>query len=203
MLHTYGTHEKNHAGFTLIEVLVVIAMMSVLLALGAQPLRNYWFKQSLHAARDVVMTEMEGAQSLVTSESHPLVYGVRFSDEAGYNSEGRWGLVKYDPTNGPGGTATCTQYATGANDSGIFNAPVRIVAAAFTPATPTTEQLFCRSNLRTLSGAPLSATTDEFLFFYARGTATEGTLTLRQDNLGPADDLSIDVYSLTGRVEES
>ena len=189
-------------GFTLVEVLVAVSIVAVLLTLGAQPLRNYWLKQSLVGAQDELTSEMEGAQSLVTSESHPLVFGIRFSEAPGYNDEGRWGLVKYDPTNGPGGTATCTEYATASNDSGVFNAAVKLKDASFTPPTPATEQSFCRSNLRDSSGGPLIATNDEFVFFYARGTATGGSVTLTQPSLGTDEDLVVTVHSLTGRTEE-
>ena len=199
---SFRCQARSQTGFSLIEVLVAISIVSVLLTLGAQPLRNYWFKQSLLGAQDELMSEMEGAQSLVTSESHPLVYGIRFSDAPGYNSEGTWGLIKYDPTNGPAGAATCTQYATGSNDSGVFNAEVRIVNPSFTPTPPATEQAFCRANLKDSSGATLAATNDQFVFFYARGSATGGSVTLTQPGLGSDDDVSIEVHSLTGRAEE-
>lgn len=193
---------NSASGFTLVEVLVAVSIVAVLFTLGAQPLRNYWLKQSLFGARDDLMSEMEATQSRVTSESHPLVFGIRFSDAPGYNDEGRWGLIKYDPTNGPSGAATCTQYATRTNDSGVFNAAVEIVNASFTPATPATEQAFCRSSLKDSSGSSLAATNDEFVFFYARGTATGGSVTLTQPSLGSDEDLSINVHSLTGRTDE-
>jgi len=197
----FGLPQTKDDGFSLIEVLVAITIGGMLLALSAQPLRNYWFKQSLFGARDALTTEMASMQSLVTSESHPLVYGIRFSDAAGFNAVGQWGLVRYDPTSGAGGTPTCTQYATGTSNTGFFNAPVQIIGANVTPATPTTEQSFCRSSLKDKSGAAIGASTDQFLFYYARGTATGGSLTLRQPSLGPSADLLIQVRSLTGRAE--
>ena len=176
----------------MIEVITASLMIIVLTGLSYPPLRSYWFRQSLNGAASEMVTEMRGLQSRVTAESHPLVFGIRFSTAGNMMAEGRWGLVKYDPTGGPGGVPSCSQYGTGTFDSGLFNATVSIVAPSFA-ASP--ERDVCRT--------ALGSATDEFAFFYARGTATGGTLTLHQSSLGSSSDITIQVFPLTGRVEQS
>ena len=179
------------AGFTLIEVITASLMILVLTGLAYPPLRSYWFRESLNGAASEMVTEMRGLQSRITAESHPLVYGIRLSTAENMMAEGRWGLVKYDPTGGTGGVPGCTQYATGSFDAGIFNATVSIVAPSFS-ASP--EGVVCRASLGSAS--------DQFVFFYARGTATGGTLTLNQPSLGSSEDITLQVFPLTGRIEQ-
>lgn len=186
------------AGFTLIEVMTVSLMIVTLMALAYAPLRNFWFKQSLEGASNEMIAEVRSLQSRVTAESHPLVYGIRFTTQGNWMATGRWGLVKYDPTGGVGGAPACTQYATASFDAGVFNATVEIVTPAFTAST---EQTFCRTALKNTSGASLAADSDQFVFLYARGTATGGTLKLHQARLGSSRDITVQIYPLTGRIE--
>ena len=193
------TRERDcQAGFSLIEMLAVIGLIGIVMALAMPSVREYWFVQSLHGARDDLVTEARALQSRVTAESHPAVFGIRFTNEGGWNSLGRWGLVKYQPP--AAGAATCVQYGEGSFDGGVFNATVEIRNPSFT-TTPTAEQTFCRGNLRSTGGTPIPASTDQFLFFYARGTATGGTLSMRQANLDPSQDISITVFPMTGRIQ--
>ena len=182
---------ERSAGFSLIEVITASLMVAVLAGLAYPPLRSFWFRESLNGAAGEMITEMRGLQSLVTAESHPLVYGIRFTTTGAMMADGRWGLVRYNPTGGPGGVPSCTQYGTGTFEAGLFNATVSIVTPSFT-ATPQRDT--CRT--------ALGSVTDEFAFFYARGTATGGTLKLRQASLGPTKDITIQVSPLTGRVEQ-
>lgn len=199
---------KGAGGFTLVEMLTTIALLSILLAIGFPTIRSYWFRQSLNGAADAMVAEARAMQARVTAESHPLVYGMRFSTQPGMMQEGMWGLVKYDPK-GVSGTPTCVQYATASTDSGVFNSRVPFLAASFTqddgdPNTVdgTTEQITCRSSLKDDAGAPLSAGSDEFLFFYARGTATGGSFVLGHPQLGPGSNITLQVIPLTGRIEK-
>ena len=200
-MEIYTKRPRNEAGISLIEIMVTVTLLAIILAISFPTLRIYWLKQSLNGAVDAVTTEMSRAQSLVTSESHPLVYGIRFSDAAGLNGEGRWGLIKYDPTGGTGGLAACTQYGTGSFGTGVFNGAVSLSSVNFDGGGASSDQTFCRSNLKDSTGAPIAASSDEFLFFYARGTATGGQLTLHQPTLGADDDITVTVNSLTGRAE--
>jgi prepilin-type N-terminal cleavage/methylation domain-containing protein len=187
---------RDQSGFTLIEVITASLMILILAGLSYPPIRNYWWRNALEGAADQMVTEMRGLQSRVTAESHPLVYGIRFTSADGMMSDGRWGLVKYDPTGGAGGTPSCNQYATGTFEPGLFGAQVSITSPSFTGGTPSDEQAFCRD-------AITGADTDEFLFFYARGTATAGTVKIREVHLGAAKDITLTVSSLTGRVDRS
>lgn len=187
-------------GFSLIEILAVLSLIAITMAIAMPSIRQYWFVQSLHGARDDLITEVRSLQARVTAESHPIVFGIRFTETGGWNDLGRWGLVKYDPTGGGSGTPTCVQYALGTSEDGVFSATVDIQNPSFTTA-PTTEQTFCRANLQTTGGAPIPASTDEFAFFYARGTATAGTLRLHQSNLDASSDIVLQIYPLTGRIE--
>ena len=182
---------ERSAGFSLIEVITASLMVAVLAGLAYPPLRSFWFRESLNGAAGEMITEMRGLQSLVTAESHPLVYGIRFTTTGAMMADGRWGLVRYNPTGGAGGVPSCTQYGTGTFEAGLFNATVSIVTLSFA-ATPQRDT--CRTALGSM--------TDEFVFFYARGTATGGTLILRQPSLGPTKDITIRVSPLTGRVDQ-
>lgn len=188
-------------GFTFIEVLTAAALIAVLMALAMPAVRQFWFVQSLDAAEDQLISEMRGLQSRVTSESHPLVYGIRFTDSGNWNATGKWGLVKYDPQGSATGP-TCRQFATGTFDPGAFGAVPSIVGPSFTGSEPTGEQAFCRQHLRDASGTiAIPAAGDEFAFFYARGSATAGTLRLDHPNLDPTRDITLRVSALTGRIQ--
>src|SRR5687767_13345790 len=106
---------SDQSGFTLIEVLSASLLIGMLMALAFPAIRGYWQRQSLAGAVDTVISDARLLQSRVTSESHPLVYGMRFS--AAGNAAGTYGLVQYDPT-GAGTTPTCEQYGTGSFDTG-------------------------------------------------------------------------------------
>ncbi|MBA2725555.1 MAG: prepilin-type N-terminal cleavage/methylation domain-containing protein, partial [Actinobacteria bacterium] len=84
----------NDSGFTLIEILVAISIVTILLGLSVPTLRIYWMRQSLSGGADAVVAEMRGSQARVVSETHPLVYGMRFTDSGNWNFDGKWGLVK-------------------------------------------------------------------------------------------------------------
>ena len=192
----------NAGGFTLVEVLSAIALFAILMAVAFPTIRTFWFRQSLSAATSDLIAEARAMQGKVTAESHPLVYGIRFSEGA-MMADGVWGLVEYDPKGAPGGLPACTQYSRASAASGVFNSRISITSAAFTSGAGTPEQQFCRSSLKDAAGNILTATDDEFLFFYARGTATGGSVVLRQPNLGAGDDVTLQVFPLTGRIEQS
>lgn len=193
---------EGSAGFTLIEVMTVSLMIVTLMALSYAPLKNFWYKQALSGAHSSLIAEIRGLQARVTSESHPLVYGIRFTTLGNMMANGQWGVVKYDPTGGAGGTPICRQISTSSFDTGVFNASVEITAPSFSSPTPDAVQTFCRTNLADESGVDLGNTaSDEFAFFYARGTATGGTVTLHQPNLAATNDITMEVFPLTGRIE--
>jgi prepilin-type N-terminal cleavage/methylation domain-containing protein len=178
---------RDEDGFTLIELLVVMAIGAVLLALSVTALRSYWFAQALNGSVDNVTTQMRQAQQQAESESHPLVYGVWFIN---VGDSTRWGTLQYDPD--PLLSVNCSEIGKRS-----FSTGVQVQSVSFDEdAVRTTE---CRSALAAAGVA--SAGSAEIAFFYARGTATPGSITLEQTNLGRSE--SLDVTGITGRVSDS
>jgi prepilin-type N-terminal cleavage/methylation domain-containing protein len=163
---------RREGGFTLIELLATLALLSILLTLSVGALRRYWFVQSLKGAQTSMVSQLRQIQERVNSESHPFVYGARFTDSGGWNARGKFGLVKYDPNGGGVGVATCTQYSDVDLSSG-FGPGVALQNITFNPSV---EQTFCRSNLIGPTGSAIAAASDKFVVFYGRGSATGGSL---------------------------
>lgn len=168
----------TEGGFTLVELLMVMSITTVLLSLGAFALRHYWLAQSLQGGRGEVVSGLRGAQELAVTESQPLIFGVRF--RVGSSD---WDLVRYDPRP----PAKCT-----VRGSQSFSAGVVVETASFLESAGITST--CRSQIA-------GAGSDQFAFFFPRGTATAGSVTLRQPSLDRS--LSVSVTPMTGRVEET
>jgi prepilin-type N-terminal cleavage/methylation domain-containing protein len=170
---------KHEDGFTLIELLVAMSLAGILMALSAGALRNYWLTQALNGATEDVISQLRQVQQRTDAESHPLVYGVRF--EVGSSN---WAIVKYDPKS-----------ATTASDDTCTPDSARVFADGVVVSTAS----FDAPSLIDKSKCPEAD--EEFAFFYARGTATEGSVTLRQLSTGKTRTVS--VLPLTGRVRSS
>lgn len=166
-------------GFTLIEVLVAMALASILMTLGAFAMRSYWINRSLEGARAEVGSTLRQLQQQSVSESHPLVFGVRFTPGTGPTSATtKWATLKYNP-NASG--SKCDVLTTN-----TFSTRVYVSAASFAPTS------------LDVSGCTDGAG-ESFVWFYARGTATAGSLTLRQPELDR--ELKVTVSGLTSRIE--
>jgi prepilin-type N-terminal cleavage/methylation domain-containing protein len=163
------------AGFTLVELLVVITITGILLTLGASALRTYWLTQALEGSAEEMVSQLRQLQQRTDSESHPLVYGVRF--EVGSSA---WTIIRYDPS---AALNKCNTDGTRTFSDGVY------VSAADFDAPPNVNVSNCPSS------------SQEFVFFYARGTSTGGSLTLRHDIT--SDTESISVLPLTGRVRRT
>jgi prepilin-type N-terminal cleavage/methylation domain-containing protein len=167
----------DERGFTLLELLTVLGLTAVLMTLSAVAVRHFWLVRSLEAAGDQVTSELRGLQQQVTAETHPLVYGARLRE-----GTRTIGFVRYNVTAG-----TCTEYDTRTLEGGVV-----LTAADFA------EPSFI-GTCRAATGA-----TDEYVFFYARGSATQGLpsagrgMTLSQPSLGRT--LNVGVVGITGRV---
>ena len=170
---------KKENGFSLIEVLVTISLVSILLTLSAGGVRHYWFVQSLDGAQGELVSQLRQMQEQVVSETHPTVFGVRF--RVGSSD---WAIVEYDPTATP--TPTCTDVRTNKFGSGV-----QVTSATFTPPADTAMHTKCK--------AIPGASSDSFAFFYARGSATGGSVTIVQPQLGRTK--TVTVTPITGRVE--
>lgn len=184
---------KRQHGYTLIEMLVTLALAAILLTLGASAVRHYWLVQSLAGAADEVETQLRQLQIRSRSENHPLVYGARLHPKDADKTQ--WEIVRYNPNGAGPGSPTCQQVESRAFGSGVFSAEVRVISADFDGANlaKAPAQSFCEANLD-------GASNDEFVFFYARGSATGGELTLQQPIIGRTKTIALDVGGLTGRV---
>jgi prepilin-type N-terminal cleavage/methylation domain-containing protein len=177
-------------GYTLIELLLILAVGAVLISLSALSLRHYWHVRAFEGAADSVVSQMRGLQTRVVSETHPLVYGARFIEGLD-----QWGLVRYDPMEAGPMDDTCVQFGTRTLGSGTFTSPPLVEDATFALSS---EQTFCRANLTDPGGTPISAAADAFVFFYARGSATGGVVVLRHQYLDRTK--TVLVRGITGRV---
>jgi prepilin-type N-terminal cleavage/methylation domain-containing protein len=180
---------RDEQGFTLAEVLWTITIVSILLALGVFALRNYWLEHSLVTARESAVSQMRQIQERVLSEGHPLVYGVRFHPGAA-PAASDWGVVRFDPHD----PSTATDDTCGQVSRETFSTGVYVSAASFQAVTSPAITALCRSSIA-------GAASDEFALFFARGSATSGSVTLTQPVLGKT--ATISVSPITGRVSSS
>jgi hypothetical protein len=156
-------------------------MLTVLLALGVFALRQFWLTHSLRGGREEVVNQLRQLQQRSVSESHPLVYGARFRV-----GSPTFGLVKFNPHD----TSTTTDDTCVEMSSVTLGSNVQVSEVDFVDAAGITS--LCRTQI---TGGAL----DEYSFFYARGTATEGDLTLAVPAM-PGKTLSLSVTPITGRV---
>jgi prepilin-type N-terminal cleavage/methylation domain-containing protein len=185
---------SNQRGMTLLEMLVVLIIAGILTTLGAYSARHLWLVRSLDGSKNQIVTQLRRQQQRVIAETHPLVYGARFPRGG---DRDRFFLVRFDANNLMTTTDdTCTQYqeielGTGVrvvNDSVSFDDSDDIVP-------------FCKTRLVDSNGASVAGeSNDRFAFFYARGNATEGFVTIEQETLGREE--LVCVLGLTGRVYE-
>ena len=168
-------------GFTILELVTALALLSLVLATGATAFRHYWVVHSLDSAQGDVATQLRQIQARVGSESHPFVYGARFTP-----GSPAWSLVRYDQGSNRLSTADDTCAAQGETRT--------------LPATETVGGTFGAPQGVDLAKCGGAYATDVFVMFYARGTSTGGTLTLRSSVLDRTREIA--VSALTSRVEE-
>jgi prepilin-type N-terminal cleavage/methylation domain-containing protein len=173
---------RGAEGFTLVELLVTLLLMTVLLALAAGALRHYWWVQSLEGGQDSIVTDLRGLQQRVTSETFPVVYGARFTAGSSF-----WENVRYDPV-----ANSCSVVREADLDGGEFSGGVVVESAEF-------EDYITGGNDAS-DGCTSGLTGASVVFFFARGTATPGELTLVHSTLDRRKDVC--VTGLTARVDE-
>ena len=169
-------------GFTLVEVLFVLALSSIVLSMGAFAVRNFWINRSVEGSADAVVSQLRQLQERTVSESHPLVYGARF--KVGSSS---WGLVQYDPKGEGSADDSCKEVGTRQLEKGVV-----VKTVSFSDVAGVTT--LCRT---AISGAG----SDQFIFFFARGSATEGSLVL--EHPARTKTRTVSVSAITGRVSKS
>lgn len=172
---------RRQEGFTLIEILVAIALASVILTLGASALRSFWLVRSLEGGADGAVTQLRELQESAVSETHPIVFGAHF--DVGTSD---WRTVRYDPRLAPG--SQCSIAGTRRFDTGVL-----VQSAAFEA-----DEAASAACIPLIPGS----TDTEFVFFFARGSATGGSLTLTHPSLGGRLK-TVTVLPITGRVDES
>lgn len=163
-------------GFTLTELLVATLVIGIALTLGAPAFNRYWKVRALNGAVDEVVTELRGEQQDATSQSHPVVWGAWFKQ-----GTSRWGVVRGDVS-----TGNCV-----VRDRRTFPAGVEVTAVSF--ADVTTQSLSAECAMRAEAGA-------EVVLFFARGSATGGSVTLSHPQVGGGSPRTITVSPITGRV---
>ncbi|MQB01713.1 MAG: prepilin-type N-terminal cleavage/methylation domain-containing protein [Actinobacteria bacterium] len=177
---------SGERGFTLIELLVAMSIMSVLFTLGALAIRQFWFVRALSGSQDQIATQLRQIQQRVVAETHPLVYGARF-----HVGDKTMSLVRFDPE-----TNTCRQYQTVELGTGV-----EIAVGTDVTSDSTEPHIFCSANLTLPGGGAVSnRSTSEYVFFFARGNGTPGTITIRSTPLDRTE--SVQIAGITGRVIE-
>lgn len=175
--HDRGSNRLD-GGFTLIEMMVVLSLAGLLMTLGALALRQYWFAQALIGSRDEIVNELRGSQERAVSESNPQVQGVLLRE-----GSSSWAAVEYDP-NRPAGIPECIVLS----ENTLLSKTV--IATATFSAVPTVTAA-CDRDIP-------SSSPDDFAFFFARGSATNGTVTLTHPER--SESWTITVTPITGRV---
>jgi len=180
---------RRQAGFTLIELLVTMGIAALLLTLSAGAVRVFFLNQSLEGATDELVTQMREQQEDSVAQAFPLIFGVGVS--AGRND---FTLFSFDPGADSSSTADDSCEATTRSfDAGMFSVGARVASETIAndPAAP--EYAEC-------AGLP-GVVNDQIVFFYARGTATGGTIVLEQPGIDRQR--TITVSAASGRVTRS
>lgn len=172
---------RDERGFTLIELMSVVALLTILMTLGAAALRNFWFVQSLVSAQDEVTSQLKELQEEAVAATDPVVKGAWFEE-----GSSDWGLVEYDPALGG-----CESIASRELGSGVVVSEVEFDDEA--------SGVDVGDAVAACNGEVAQA--DDFVFFLARGTATPGSVFVFQNNVN-RDPQEIEVLGLTGRVNK-
>jgi prepilin-type N-terminal cleavage/methylation domain-containing protein len=169
----------REGGFSLVELLTATVLLGILLTLGAFALKTFWMRRALDGSTKQVTAQLRQMQQRAVAESHPLIYGAGFTE-----GSDTYTLLRYDPS---AALTKCTKIHTVDLEAGV-----KIAGGTSFASNP----------YITLSECPSTAG-DEFVFFFARGTATGGTLKLTHEGLvGKSQDTTtIKVTNITGRVE--
>ena len=170
-------------GFTLVELLTVLMLMAIFMTFAFGAGRQLWFRRSLTSARGDVSFQLKGLQQKTVAESNPLVYGARLRP-----GDSEFRTYRYNPLST---TNPCVRTGTFR-----FSAGVEVDSSEF--------EVYRVGGLST--GTPVSSLCDggaseNYVFFFARGSATAGEVVLRQPRVDSASTETVEVFGLTGRVE--
>lgn len=163
-------------GFTLTELLMVCSVVAIALTLGAAAFNRYWKVRSLTGAIDEVVTELRAEQQDASTQTHPSVWGAYFKQ-----GTSRWGIVRGDAE-----TGTCQVTAR-------RTLPTSVVVSAVAFDDVTTPALSANCATAAEAGS-------EVVLFFARGSATGGSVSLAHPQVGGGSPRTITVTPITGRV---
>jgi Tfp pilus assembly protein FimT len=172
---------ETEAGFTLVELMVVMVMIIILLMLGAYAVRQFWLRRSLQGAQDQVVVQMRQVQQRSMAETYPITYGIRF--EKGTSN---WGIVRYNAT-----SSTCQAVNNLKMSDGVQF--VNDAETDFPDVTALTTA--CRN------AAP-SSSNYEVIFFYPKGStnAAPGGSSVKLSQPAMPKTSKVIVSPITGRV---
>ena len=178
--------DESETGFTVVELLVVLALISVLVTFSASAFRHYWLLRSLEGSQDQVVAQIRQAQQQSIAESYPNVYGLRFS-----TSTSTWAVVR-----GRANTNTCAVTRTSSFDGSVV-----------THVPPTGYDFQPVSGLTTAcQNASPAAPGSQVVFFYPAGSTNAAPNTGSRIILHSpliTRNRTVTVSPLTGRVTES
>ncbi|MGH2556964.1 MAG: type II secretion system protein [Actinomycetota bacterium] len=179
-IDSFRTTETREQGFSLIELMVAGAIFAILAALGGLALNGYAKRAALSGAQQELATQLRELQQAVGSESHPVVYGARL--RAG---SGEIGVTRFDPRIGTSGTCSLLR---------SVDLEGRTEIASITDFVDRDPAAICRTQITSTQAS------DRFVWFFARGTSVDGSVTLSRPGVGITR--SVSVAGLTGRVDE-
>ena len=169
----------------MIELMVALGLAAILLTLSASAIRNFWLGRALDASVDSTVTQLRQVQGRSVGETHPLTYGLRLRPNSNAYSIVRFNpRVATDPNDD-----VCEEVGTRTFEDGVVVSSMAFSDGSSAMMTACTTAL------------PSYVAGDDFVFFYARGSATPGSLTLLHSTSGDSDVIS--VLPLTGRVIRS
>jgi prepilin-type N-terminal cleavage/methylation domain-containing protein len=168
-------------GFTLTELMVTCLVLGIVLTLGVTAFRHYWKVRALTGAVDEVVTELRGQQQDASTQTHPWVAGAWFKQDTS-----RWGTVRANAVTG----------ACEIRSRRTLPAGVTVSSVSFSDVTDPNISGNCAAGLASEAGPGAV----EIVVFFARGTATEGSVSLSQPAVNGGAARTISVAPMTGRV---
>ncbi len=114
--------KKNKKGFTLTELLVVIAVMALIGSIVWGGLSNYRDVQALQSTTDVIVATLGEARSKAISSVEAIQYGVHFEEKSIVLFEGN----QYVPSSASN-TTTVLSNAISVSSSGLTSSSTEIV----------------------------------------------------------------------------
>ena len=188
-IRSSSSRPADDRGFSLLELLTVMALTAVLVTLGAFAIRHFWFVRAFQGAQDEVVTQLRQRQEQVVAETHPNVFGARFPK--GGTARSSWGLINFNPTRPAADRCRETRILDFGPGVEVFPGGTDFAEGSDVAAMGAA----CRAD----PDVNDSTNGDEYVFFFGRGTATSGTVSIRQTALDNREAI-VCVTAITGRV---